>query len=179
MVETPNVQVREAIRIAVPTAWLASYENRSADFSVVKLQTPFDGVQDALINIAATPPKGAEVLGIVGYPGDKLSRTGDGKPEAGGRIFEAWKEVNWDLAMAGHLIPHTIPTAAGMDPQQALLIVKVVLQLTLKRSIRVSRLPEMYEVNRSSHIRRRRRGKQFCLPHISRCSQSFCQRSWG
>src|SRR6267378_3235235 len=82
--------------------------------------------------LAATPCQGAETVGVVGYPSDKGTVL-----EKGGTMYEAWGEAIWDLEKTGGMLSHSVSTTGGMDPQQALLIVKIVSRLTtLKRAAR-------------------------------------------
>ena len=113
----PNFQLREAVRIGVLSPWLLSHNNRPWDFSVAKLETPFDVAKGEIFSVAATPHSGEEILGVVGYPSDRRS---SGEP--GGQMYEAWEHTSWDLKKWGNMVSHRVPTFAGMDPQQILLI---------------------------------------------------------
>jgi hypothetical protein len=119
-------------------------------------------MQDVLLRVETTPPSGEEILGVVGFPGDKWFVNKDGTSEAGTKMYESWKMTNWDVKSG--MLGHSIPTTGGMDPQQALIIVKMV---TLKRSIRLaSSQIEEYESHRSPHEWRCR--SELCLSHLSR-----------
>jgi hypothetical protein len=89
---------------------------------------------------------GEEILGVVGFPCDKWAVKNDGTNEAGAKM------TGWNVKSG--MLRHSIPTSGGMDSQQALIIVKIVLRLTtLKRSIwlTLSKI-EGDECYRSPHI---------------------------
>jgi hypothetical protein len=48
----------------------------------LKLRSPFLEIENDLITLAKTPAKGAETLGVVGFPSDKAPM-----------MYEAWKEI--------------------------------------------------------------------------------------
>ena len=69
--------------------------------------------KEAILDVAPTPVDvGAEVLGVVGFPGDKKTISGEGAT----LMCEAWLFVQWNLLVGG-MVSHDIPTFTGMDPQ--------------------------------------------------------------
>ena len=112
--------MRWATRVAVLAHWLSSYKARSSDFAVIKLHKPFSVIQDALLKVETTPPSGEEILGVIGFPGDKWVVNKDGTSEAGTKMYESWKVTAWDVKSG--MPPHSIPTSGGIVPGFATLV---------------------------------------------------------
>lgn len=62
----PSLQIREGARVCDPEPWITSHNRRFYDYSVVKLDNPFDVHKEAILDVAPTPVVGAEVLDVVG-----------------------------------------------------------------------------------------------------------------
>ena len=108
-VDDPSVQYRAASRVTTTTEWMTDGNNRASDVAFLQLDPPFTGVTP--FKFANTPANGNDILGVVGYPGDKLSQT---TGEAGDRLWEEFQTVNYDLDKAPrHMLNYSISTFGG------------------------------------------------------------------
>ena len=108
-VDSPNVQSRRAKRALTTEGWLQSYSNRINDVAFVKLEKPFVGVEP--FSFDATPSRGEESLGVVGYPGDKFDNETE---EKGPFMYEEYANVKYDLDTSeGHMLQYKVSTFAG------------------------------------------------------------------
>ena len=106
-----DVQFRSGKKIVTTGGWLKSAENRVNDVSFIQLNKPFTGVTP--FQFDNTPIQGNEVLGVVGYPGDKRYNEAKGG-ERGAQMWGEFIKVKWDLsASARHMLEYRINTYAG------------------------------------------------------------------
>ncbi|KAH7324333.1 hypothetical protein B0I35DRAFT_159651 [Stachybotrys elegans] len=111
-----DVQLRRGLRVATTAGWLASSSNRTSDVAFIKLDSGFTGITSQLVHHMPTPVKGAEILGIVGYPGDKFKKDKNGKEEKGAQMYEAWEHTEWNLETSTkNMLSYTISTAGGQS----------------------------------------------------------------
>jgi V8-like Glu-specific endopeptidase len=106
--QQPDVQFRNGARALVPKGWAESNVNRQSDVAFIKLDKPFLDIRP--FQLRATPSKGSEMIGIVGYPMDKSF---DG--ERGGFMYEQFRKTNFDLNISAlNMLEHQISTFTGM-----------------------------------------------------------------
>ncbi|KAL2046424.1 hypothetical protein N7G274_001871 [Stereocaulon virgatum] len=103
----PNVQTRRAKRIMVTSGWLASKKNRINDVSFILLNKPFTQVKPFTID--STPIQGDEMLGVVGYPGDKNDKIGG--TEKGSKMYQQFPKVKYNSRL-----PKSTCFNAGFPP---------------------------------------------------------------
>jgi V8-like Glu-specific endopeptidase len=104
---TENVQFRRGTQIVTTEGWVKSSHNRRNDVSFIKLNKPFTGVTP--FKYTATPGKNNDVIGVVGYPGDKSV-----DKEEAAQMYEDWKRTIWDLSKsADHVLEYRINTYEG------------------------------------------------------------------
>lgn len=92
----PGVQTRHAKRCVTSAEWLASKDNRHRDFAFIQVDKPFTG-NLRLFSYGKTPPNGCEMLGVVGYPGDRTIKDSYGRPERGAEMYVEFDKVNYHL----------------------------------------------------------------------------------
>ncbi|KAJ5662231.1 uncharacterized protein N7477_009847 [Penicillium maclennaniae] len=92
---TPDVQTRTARRIVTTGEWVDSGNNRHKDVAFVQLDRPFTG-NLRLFNYKATPIKGYEMIGVVGYPGDRTLSDKDGMDEQGAQMYELFGAIMYN-----------------------------------------------------------------------------------
>ena len=80
----PNIQTRRAKRIVTTPGWLTSKKNRINNVSFIFLNEPFTQVK--LFTFDSTPMQGNEMLGVLGYPGDKIEKVGEVE-EKGAKMY--------------------------------------------------------------------------------------------
>ena len=106
--KTPNVIYRYATQAATTVRWLAAKGTKSGDFAVLKLNKPFD-LRVPPVNFKATPMKGAGVLGVVGYPGDKSFIE-----EPGAQMYEMFLPTHYDRNKSeNHMLDYLVSTYGG------------------------------------------------------------------
>ena len=111
----PNVQTRRAKRIVTTSGWLTSKKNRINDVSFVLLNKPFTQVKPFTFD--STPTQGDEMLGVVGYPGDKIDKIG-ATEEKGAKMYQQFAKVKYNLETSEqHMLQYRISTYAGKTPQ--------------------------------------------------------------
>lgn len=91
----PGVQTRHAKRCVTSAEWLASKDNRHRDFAFIQVDKPFTG-NLRLFTYGKTPPHGFEMLGVVGYPGDRTIKDSFGRVERGAEMYKEFDKVNYD-----------------------------------------------------------------------------------
>ena len=108
-VKDPAVQFSTVSRITTTIGWLTSRDNKANDLAFMQLDAPFSNVTP--YRFADTPGSGNEMLGIVGYPGDKVSPlTG----ELGAQMWEEFKQINFNLDTAPlNMLNYDISTFGG------------------------------------------------------------------
>ena len=108
-VDDPSVQFRTVSRVTTTVGWLTSRDNRSNDLSFMQLESPFTGVTP--YKFSDTPMSGNEKLGVVGFPGDKISSlTG----ERGDRMYEEFKIISYGREKSEqHMLEYDISTYGG------------------------------------------------------------------
>jgi V8-like Glu-specific endopeptidase len=110
--QRPDVQFRNGTRALTPKGWADSDVNRHNDVAFIKLDKPFRDIRP--FEIRATPSKGSEMIGVVGYPMDKSY---DG--ERGGLMYEQFRKTDFDLnTSALNMLEHQISTFSGMFERQ-------------------------------------------------------------
>ncbi|KAF8435923.1 hypothetical protein BGX38DRAFT_1274737 [Terfezia claveryi] len=113
---SPNVITRYATQVATTVRWLTAKETKPGDFAVLKLNKPFD-LRVPPVNFKPTPMKGAGVLGVVGYPGDK-SFGG----EQGAQMYEMFLPTHYDRNHSeNHMLDYLVSTFAGQSGSPVLL----------------------------------------------------------
>lgn len=90
-----GVQTRHAKRCVTSAEWLASKDNRHRDFAFIQVDKPFTG-NLRLFSYGKTPPHGHEMLGVVGYPGDRTIKDSYGRDERGAQMYKEFDKVNYD-----------------------------------------------------------------------------------
>ena len=106
-----SVQFRMGKRVATTLGWLQSNHNKANDVSFVQLDKPFTGVTP--FKYAETPKQGSEVLGVVGYPGDKKNWSTN---EKGAYMFEMFQSTDFDLDTAENgnkMLEYRVSTFGG------------------------------------------------------------------
>ncbi|KAK7710650.1 hypothetical protein SLS64_005553 [Diaporthe eres] len=92
----PGVQTRHAKRCVTSAEWLTSKDNRHRDFAFIQVDKPFTG-NLRLFSYGKTPPHGYEMLGVVGYPGDRTIKDSYGRDERGAEMYKEFDKVNYHL----------------------------------------------------------------------------------
>lgn len=113
----PGVQTRHAKRCVTSAEWLASKENRHRDFAFVQVDKPFTG-NLKLFSYGKTPPHGNELLGVVGYPGDRTIKDSYGRDERGAQMYQEFDKVNYHLTTdtkAPGMLTYRISTYGGQS----------------------------------------------------------------
>ncbi|KAL1850728.1 hypothetical protein Daus18300_012806 [Diaporthe australafricana] len=90
-----TVQTRHAKRCVTSAEWLASKDNRHRDFAFIQVDKPFTGNLRAF-SYGKTPPHGTEMLGVVGYPGDRTIKDSYGRDERGAMMYKEFDKVAYD-----------------------------------------------------------------------------------
>ena len=104
---TNDVQFRSGVKIVTTEGWLRSGNNRHNDVAFIQLDRPFEGI--APFTFSQTAGNGNEVIGVVGYPGDKRYNK-----ENGAQMYEEFQNVKWDLdTAANHMLEYRINTYKG------------------------------------------------------------------
>ncbi|KAJ5635002.1 uncharacterized protein N7484_008315 [Penicillium longicatenatum] len=91
-----SVQTRFAKKIVTTGEWIDSRDNRHRDVAFVQLDAPFTG-NLRTFSFAPTPMKGAEMIGVVGYPGDMHLEDSDGIDEIGAQMYELFQDIKYNL----------------------------------------------------------------------------------
>lgn len=95
-VNSPIVQSRVAKEIVTTAEWIMSRENRHRDVAIIRLDRPFEG-NLRCFTYKATPKQGEEMIGVVGYPADKILTYEDGRQEQGALMYEQFNDVAYSL----------------------------------------------------------------------------------
>ncbi|KAK3374218.1 hypothetical protein B0T24DRAFT_657798 [Lasiosphaeria ovina] len=95
-VDSPIVQQRLAKSIVTTAEWLTSRENRHRDVAIIQLDRPFTG-ELRLFTYKPTPKQADEMIGVVGYPADKVLADEDGPEERGAQMYEEFGGVAYSL----------------------------------------------------------------------------------
>ncbi|KAM7199747.1 Trypsin-like cysteine/serine peptidase domain containing protein [Naviculisporaceae sp. PSN 640] len=114
LVDSPDVQCRLAKTIVTPAEWVASRENRHRDMSIIRVDRPFTG-NLRLFQYKPTPPAGNIMLGVVGYPADKVIENSDGVTERGAIMYEQFNEVAYTLEAPDNVLKYRISTFGGQS----------------------------------------------------------------
>jgi V8-like Glu-specific endopeptidase len=85
-----TVQFRHGIRVVTTEGWLQSGNNRNNDVAFIQLDGPFENVTP--FKYQSTPLQGSELIGVVGYPADKIY-----EEESGGQVYEEFRQTRWSL----------------------------------------------------------------------------------
>ena len=96
LVGTPAVQQRLAKNVVTTAEWLTSKDNRHRDVAFIQVDRPFEG-NLRLFSYLPTPKSGDEMLGVVGYPADKILIDTDGREEKGAVMYEQFTDVQYNL----------------------------------------------------------------------------------
>lgn len=111
----PSVQSRLARRIVTSAEWLQSKNNRHRDFAFIQVDRPFTG-DLRLFTYEPTPMAGNEMIGVVGYPGDKCITDQTGNEERGARMYKQFAETNYDRKTSKFgLLSYRISTFGGQS----------------------------------------------------------------
>jgi V8-like Glu-specific endopeptidase len=96
-VDTPEVQTRFGKRVVTTTEWIESNNNRHRDISFIQVNAAFTG-KLRIIDFVKTPESDQQIIGVVGYPGDKYTKdeTNDSE-EIGAQMYEQFKLTDYDL----------------------------------------------------------------------------------
>ncbi|KAF3939266.1 hypothetical protein ABW19_dt0206360 [Dactylella cylindrospora] len=105
-VGTPSCEFRWGKKIATPAMWISGIE-RTYDVAFVLLDKPFTGIKP--IKFKDTPNEGSANIGVVGYPGDLKSPSG----ENGAYMYEDYSETTWKLTDSGNMLSYDIDTYGG------------------------------------------------------------------
>lgn len=113
----PGVQTRHAKRCVTSAEWLTSKDNRHRDFAFVQVDKPFTG-DLKLFSYGKTPPHGNELLGVVGYPGDRTIKDSFGRSERGAEMYQEFDKVSYHLTtdnIAPGMLTYRISTYGGQS----------------------------------------------------------------
>lgn len=86
-IDSPAVQLRLAKNVVTTGEWLTSRENRHRDVAIIQLDRPFTG-NLRLFSYKSTPKQADEMIGVVGYPADKVFVNADETEEKGAMMYE-------------------------------------------------------------------------------------------
>ncbi|KAJ5136337.1 hypothetical protein N7448_004891 [Penicillium atrosanguineum] len=92
---TSDVQTRSARKIVTTGEWVDSSNNRHKDVAFIQLDRPFTG-NLRLFGYKSTPIKGYEMIGVVGYPGDRTLSDRDGIEEQGAQMYELFGAIMYN-----------------------------------------------------------------------------------
>lgn len=111
---SPTVQTRFGRLVMTPAEWLQTSDNRrQRDVAFVKLDRPFTGDLQ-LFRFVNTPSSARALLGVVGYPGDRILQDRAGRSETGAQMYEMFKETDYDLEKNElNMIEYQISTFRG------------------------------------------------------------------
>jgi V8-like Glu-specific endopeptidase len=102
-----SVQFRYGVKVVTTEGWLKGGSDRNNDVAFVQLNRPFDDITP--FEYQSTPLLGSEVIGVVGYPADRIY-----KEESGGQMYEEFRQTRWNLDhSAGKLLEYRINTFRG------------------------------------------------------------------
>lgn len=106
----PGVQFRYGTKVVLPQAYLAPQRIPYRDCAFIKLNKPFENVT-CFKFVPETPKMGKELLGIVGYPGDKTSKGG----EQAAFAYQMFVQQNWNLEkdLPSKMLLYQISTYGG------------------------------------------------------------------
>ncbi|KAK3934471.1 hypothetical protein QBC46DRAFT_454165 [Diplogelasinospora grovesii] len=125
-VGSPIVQSRLAKRVVTTAEWLAGKDNRNRDLAFVKVDRPFEG-NLRLFTYSNTPEFGEEMLGVVGYPGDKEITNQHGQQEKGALMYEDFQPVNYNLSERNNqlrMLKYRISTFGGIQGQSGAPVIR-------------------------------------------------------
>ncbi|KAK4167810.1 trypsin-like cysteine/serine peptidase domain-containing protein, partial [Cladorrhinum sp. PSN259] len=94
--ESPIVQSRVAKEIVTTAEWVMSRENRHRDVAIIRLDRPFEG-NLRCFTYKSTPKLAEEMIGVVGYPADKVLQYEDGRQEKGAQMYEQFNDVVYNI----------------------------------------------------------------------------------
>ncbi|KAK3997783.1 hypothetical protein QBC44DRAFT_354296 [Cladorrhinum sp. PSN332] len=95
-VNSPIVQSRVAKDIVTTAEWVMSRENRHRDVAIIRLDRPFEG-NLRCFTYKGTPKQAEEMIGVVGYPADKVLAYEDGREEKGALMYEQFNDIAYNL----------------------------------------------------------------------------------
>ena len=102
-----KAQFQRGKKVVTTIDFLEDEDNRQADVAFIQLDKPFKDVNP--ITFAPTPETGNEILGVVGYPGDKVKDM-----EPGAQMWAEFKKTSWNLSDDKlHMLKYRINTAKG------------------------------------------------------------------
>ncbi|KAK4233545.1 hypothetical protein C8A03DRAFT_38736 [Achaetomium macrosporum] len=107
-VQESSVQTRYGKVVITASAWINA-KVRINDFALVQLETAFDRISP--IKYSSTPAKGSMLLGVVGYPADRLDQNG----ERGAHMYADFEQVSFDRNVNDGLLAYAISTYAGQS----------------------------------------------------------------
>ncbi|KAJ5292686.1 uncharacterized protein N7443_008639 [Penicillium atrosanguineum] len=84
-----------AEKIVTTGEWVDSSNNRHKDVAFIQLDRPFTG-NLRLFGYKSTPIKGYEMIGVVGYPGDRTLSDRDGIEEQGAQMYELFGAIMYN-----------------------------------------------------------------------------------
>ncbi|KAL2861882.1 trypsin-like cysteine/serine peptidase domain-containing protein [Aspergillus pseudodeflectus] len=110
-----RVQFRYGVKVVTTEGWLKGGTYRNNDVAFIQLNRPFDDVTP--LEYQSTPLRGSEVIGVVGYPADRIYNE-----ESGGQMYEEFRQTRWNLDhSAGKLLEYRMNTFRGQTGAPVLL----------------------------------------------------------
>ncbi|KAI1177493.1 trypsin-like serine protease [Nemania sp. FL0916] len=95
-IHSPVVQYRRAKTVITTAEWLTGKDNCHRDIAFIQLDRPFEG-NLRVFSYKSTPKFGDEMIGIVGYPADKVHIDKNGREEKGALMYEMFKDIQYNL----------------------------------------------------------------------------------
>ncbi|KAI0409509.1 trypsin-like serine protease [Xylaria palmicola] len=95
-INSPIVQLRFAKTIVTTAEWITGKENRHRDVAFIRVERPFEG-NLRVFSYKPTPKVGDEMIGVVGYPADKVLVDQDGREEKGALMYEMFNDIQYNL----------------------------------------------------------------------------------
>ena len=113
-VMTSHVQARFAKKVVTTVEWLEKSDNRQKDVAFVQVDRPFTGNLRNFL-YTDTHESDTQVLGVVGYPGDKsLKDEVSDDDEAGAQMYEEFASTSYDLKTSRrNMLEYRISTFGG------------------------------------------------------------------
>jgi V8-like Glu-specific endopeptidase len=102
-----TVQFRHGVKVVTTEGWLQSGKNRNNDVAFIQLDRPFEDVTP--FEYESTPLQGSEIIGIVGYPADRIYNE-----ESGGQMYEEYRQTRRNLdSSEARVLEYRINTFRG------------------------------------------------------------------
>lgn len=110
-----GVQSRLAQYCATTAEWLGSSANRNRDFAFIKVDKPFTG-DLRLFSFVNTPMTGNDMIGVVGYPGDKSITDSAGREDRGALMYKEFKVTAYNRSTTERgMLTYRISTFGGQS----------------------------------------------------------------